>query len=295
MSKSKKGLGRGFESLIPTDLLDEAFDPTAAQDEKVSQLQELPIGKISPDLTQPRKHFDEEALEELAQSIRIHGILQPIIVVPKGDGYQLVAGERRYRAAQKAGLATIPSLVRTLDDQNRLELSLIENIQRRDLNAIEMATAYQKLRDQFNLTLGEIGKRVGNKSFSSISNTMRLLKLPKFVQESIAKGELTEGQARPLVGHDMDLIRSIIPRIIAEDWSARKVEQFIVNMRSTDKTDEKPSNKVLESQHEAHIELLKKRLATPVTIRVNGKGSGQIVIKFKDKDDLERLQKLLSD
>src|SRR5690606_42048749 len=138
MSKSKKGLGRGFESLIPTDLLDEAFDPTAAQDEKVSQLQELPIGKISPDLTQPRKHFDEEALEELAQSIRIHGILQPIIVVPKGDGYQLVAGERRYRAAQKAGLATIPSLVRTLDDQNRLELSLIENIQRRDLNAIEM-------------------------------------------------------------------------------------------------------------------------------------------------------------
>lgn len=295
MSKPKKGLGRGFESLIPTDLLDDAFDPTAAQDEKLSQLKELPIDSISPDPNQPRRQFDEEALQELAESVKTHGVLQPIIVVAKGDKYEIVAGERRYRAAKMANLKTMPALVRSLSDQNKLELSLIENIQRQDLNAIETATAYQKLRVQFNLSLDEISQRVGNKSVSAISNTMRLLKLPKFVQEAIANGELTEGQARPFVGHDEDLIRSIIPRVIAEEWSARKIEQFIVNTRSGQKEEAKSTLSDVERQHEAHVEALRKRLNTPVAIRVNSRGAGQIMIKFKDQNELERIQKLLGE
>jgi ParB family chromosome partitioning protein len=163
VSAQKKGLGRGFESLIPMDLLDDDFDPTAKQDEQVSQLRELPLGKVHANPDQPRRSFDKEALEELAESIKEHGVLQPIIVVPDGDTYRVVAGERRFRAATIAGLDKIPALVRTLAGQQELELSLIENLQRRDLNAIETATAYLKLRDQFNLTQEQVARRV-NKS-----------------------------------------------------------------------------------------------------------------------------------
>ena len=134
---AKKGLGRGFDSLIPTELLDESFDPTAQQDSKVSDLRHIKVSEISADPNQPRRHFDEVALSELASYIQQHGILQPIVVVPKAGGYMVVAGERRWRAAIQAGLSTIPSLVRTLSDQHRLELSLIENLQRRDLNINE--------------------------------------------------------------------------------------------------------------------------------------------------------------
>ena len=189
----KKGLGRSFESLIPTDLLDESFDPTAAQDEQVSELRHIKISEIVADPEQPRRQFDQESLEELAASIREHGILQPIVVMPFDGGYQIVAGERRYRASKLAGKDKIPALVRTLTGQHKLELSLIENLQRKDLNIIETATAYQKLRDQFNLNLEEIGKRVGNKSTSAVSNTLRLLKLPKKVLEALADGRLSEG------------------------------------------------------------------------------------------------------
>lgn len=289
---SKKGLGRGFASLIPTDLLDESFDPTATQDETVSQLKELSLTTITPDPEQPRRHFDAAALEELADSIRIHGVLQPIIVIPSGDTYLIVAGERRYRAAKKAGLSTIPALVRSLDSQHKLELSLIENLQRRDLNALETATAYQKLKDQFNLTLEQIGKRVGNKSVSAISNTLRLLRLPKFVQEAIAEGIVTEGQARPLIGHDEDLIRSVLPRIINEEWSARRIEQFIVTVK------QQPHGKsavAITPEHHSTQQAIEKHLGAPVRIRTTQKGSGSIIIPFKDASELERLNKLLSD
>ena len=196
---AKKGLGRGFDSLIPTELLDESFDPTAQQDDQVSDLRHIKLDEIAADPDQPRRHFDEEALSELAESIKEHGILQPIVVTPKGGKYQIVAGERRYRAALRAGLAKVPALVRTLSNQHKLELSLIENLQRRDLNVLETATAYLKLRDQFNLTLDQIGQRVGGKSVSTISNTLRLLRLPESVRSALADGRLREGQARPLI------------------------------------------------------------------------------------------------
>lgn len=286
----KKGLGRGFESLIPTDLLDDSFDPTAKQDEQLSELKHLSLLRVQPDPDQPRRHFDEAALEELTASIKEHGVLQPIIVTEKDGTYMIVAGERRYRAAKAAGLPSIPALVRSLTNQHKLELSLIENLQRRDLNAIETATAYMKLRDQFNLTLEEIGKRVGNKSLSTVSNTMRLLKLPKIVQSAIADGKISEGQARPLVGQDETFIKEILPRIIAEEWSARKVEQYMVNMKDAPKT---ASTRQTESRHESQIVSLKHRLNTDVDIRVNSKGAGQIVIKFKNESELNRLQSLL--
>jgi len=294
MAMKKGGLGRGFESLIPVDLLDDSFDTTKHIDEKVSELKNLKISEVTADPDQPRRTFDQDALNELAESVREHGVLQPIIVVKAGSGYQIVAGERRFRASQIAGLETIPALVRTLTNQNKLELSLIENLQRRDLNSIETATAYQKLRDQFNLTNEAIGKRV-NKSQSAVQNTMRLLKLPKNVREAIADGRLTEGQARPLVSWDEDFINEVVPRIIAEEWSARKVEQYVVNARNGKKEPEVKTVKQNESLHEAKITSLRSRLKTDVNIRVNNKGAGTILIKFTDEKDLDRLQKLLGE
>lgn len=291
---SKRGLGRGFESLIPVDLLDESFDPTAAQDQQVSELRQIKIDQIFIDVEQPRKKFDEDELADLAMSIGEHGVLQPIIVVPSKDGYQIVAGERRYRASKMAGLEKIPALVRTLSDQHRLEISLIENLQRKDLNVMETAMAYLKLRDQFNLTLEQIGKRVGNKSVSSVSNTLRLIKLPTFVRELLVDGKLSEGRARPLIGLDEDILKKILPKIIEEEWSARKIEQFVVDLKKN-KTDEKmtKTRQISEQPYKKQLEQIKNHLKTDVDIRTNSKGAGLIKIRFKNEEEFERLRKLL--
>ena len=172
-----KGLGRGFESLIPVDLVDEEFDLTATEDKKNSELKYLKITDIIRDEEQPRQEFDKAAINALAASIKEHGVLQPIVVTREDDKYKIVAGERRWRASQVAGLDTIPAIIRTLDSQNRLELSIIENAQREDLNPLELATAYAKLQSQFNLTVSDIAAKVG-KSESSVFGTMRLLNLP---------------------------------------------------------------------------------------------------------------------
>ena len=226
LGKKTKGLGRGVESLIPTDLVDEEFDPTSKEDAKVSQLVEIEVEKIVRDGDQPRKDFKPEALQELADSIKIHGVLQPIVVVKKGDKYQIVAGERRWRASKLAGLATIPSIVRTLDDQNRLELAIIENAQREDLNAIELATAYAKLKEQFNLRNADIAKRVG-KSSSSIINTLRLLQLPDEAKKAMREYNIGEGPMRPLVAQDREMVLEVLPKMIEGNWSARKIEQYV--------------------------------------------------------------------
>lgn len=291
----KKGLGRGFSSLIPTDLIDESLDPTAAQDEKVSQLRELNLDQVEANPDQPRRLFDEAALEEMAASIKEHGVLQPIVVVARGQKYQIVAGERRYRAAKRAGLSTIPALIRTLSDQHQLEISLIENIQRRDLNVLETATAYLKLRDQFNMTLDEIGARVGGKSVSTISNTLRLLRLPDSVKKAISDGKLREGQARPLIGLEPTVIDEILPRILREEWSARKIEQFIVDLKKANENDKKQNTEHIVSspRHTAVADGLTKRFGSKVKIRSNTRGAGQIVISFADDKEFERLQQLL--
>ena len=286
----KKGLGRGFDSLIPTDLFDETFDPTAKQDHKVSQLREVNIDDIAADPDQPRRHFEEAPLEELAASIKEHGILQPIVVTEKNGTYEIVAGERRYRAAKMAGLKKIPVLVRTLSAQNKLELSLIENIQRRDLNPLETATAYLKLRDQFNMTLEQIGIRVGGKSISAVSNTLRLLRLPSVVKTAMIEGKLTEGQVRPLIGVEEKVVKKIIDQIIREDWSARKVEQFIISLRSSTP---KTATQRVSYNYAPQVSSLEKRFATKVQIKSNPKGAGRIVIAFKDVEEFKRIQDLL--
>lgn len=292
---AKKGLGRGFESLIPTDLLDESFDPTAKQDEQVSDLRQIKLTEIHNDPDQPRRNFDETGMAELAASIKEHGVLQPIVVMPHRGGYQIVAGERRFRASQMVGLDKIPALVRTLSAQHKLELSLIENLQRRDLNAIETATAYLKLRDQFNLSLEQIGERVGGKSISAVSNTLRLLKLPKIIVNAIADGKITEGQARPLIGLEVPLAEGLLKRIVDEGWSARQIEQYIVNLKKSTPTKSARAAQKLQTSYEEQVTGLKNRFQTEVKIRVNSHGAGQLVIPFKDEQDFERIKHLLGE
>ena len=291
---AKKGLGRGFDSLIPTELFDESFDPTAEQDEKVSELRHIVIGEIEADPDQPRRTFDEIALDELAISIAEHGVLQPIVVTPFGGHYRIVAGERRWRAAKKAGLEKLPAIVRTLSDQHKLELSLIENLQRQDLNILETATAYLKLRDQFNLTLDEIGQRVGGKSPSSISNTLRLLRLPENVRTALAEGKLREGQARPLVSVDPKVSEEILPRILNEEWSARKIEQYTGQLKQAKPLSGAKTTPSLASIYEKEARQFKKRFEADVSVTTTPKGAGQIVIKFKDDAEFKRISKLLS-
>lgn len=235
MALGKKGLGRGFESLIPTNLVEEEFDPTRKEDEKLSRLVELNIEDVVRDEEQPRRYFSKEGLDELSESIKVHGVLSPIVVTKVGKKYQIVAGERRWRASKQAGLKKIPAIVRTLNAQNKLELSIIENAQREDLNPIELATAYAKLKSQFNLTNEEIGQRVG-KSAGSVVNTMRLLKLPEEAKKAMQEHNLMEGPMRPLISAEPEMIHEILPKMIDEGWSARRVERYIAEHKKKSST-----------------------------------------------------------
>ena len=292
---AKKGLGRGFSSLIPTEMIiDEKIDSELGLEYDKSQLKELKISDISPDPEQPRRYFDKEKLEELASSIKIHGVLQPIVVIRKNSKFLIVAGERRYRASKLAGLEKVPAVVRELSDQNRLELSLIENIQRDNLNVLEMAEAYSKLREQFNLTAKEIGERVGGRSESAVLNTLRLLKLPQIVKDYIVSGELKEGQARPLLKIDEETIKKILPKIIEENWSSRKIEQFLVNYKKQIEESKKVEPKKVNNPFEKTVKHISKKLSADVDIKTSARGSGKIVIKFKSEEELKRLEKILS-
>lgn len=293
MPARKMGLGRGFESLIPTELLDEAFDPTSQQDGKVSDLRHIKLSEIIADPDQPRRTFDEVSLAELAASIREHGVLQPIVVTPHNGGYMVVAGERRFRASEKSGLDRIPAIIRTLSNQHKLEISLIENLQRRDLNPLETATAYLKLRDQFNLTLDEIGDRVGGKTPGTISNTLRLLRLPPVVREALASGQVREGQVRPLIGLEADLIEKILPRIIKEEWSARDAERYATRVKNGEVTTARTTVKTASTKYAERATKISKHFNTKVSVRPMAKGAGQIVLSYKNESDFERLVKLL--
>jgi len=289
---AKKGLGRGFDSLIPIDLLDESFDPTAGDDHKVSELRHIKIGDIVANPDQPRRQFDEEALRELTASIRQHGILQPIVVTPSdGGAYEIVAGERRYRAAKEAGLKTMPALVRTLSAQHKLELALIENLQRRDLNPLETATAYGKLREQFNMSLEEIGASVGGKSISAVSNTLRLLRLAKDAQHAVAEGKITEGQARPLIDLDEAKVKELLPKIIEEGWSARKIEEVVRETKQAAPETYTPRGK--QNPYAPIAKELETHFHTPVKVKTTAIGSGQIVISFKNEEEFERIKSQL--
>ena len=277
-----KGLGRGFESLIPTELIDDEFDPTFAEDKKESKLKELKLDTIVRDEEQPRREFDQEALEALAASIKEHGVLQPIVVTKEDGKYKIVAGERRWRASKIAGLTKIPAIVRTLDSQNRLELSIIENAQREDLNAIELATAYAKLQTQFNLSTEDIAAKVG-KSETTIQNTMRLLALPDEAKKIMVKEKLTEGVMRPLVSRDEETINKILPKIIEEGWTARKVERyFAVNKKRSSAASIKRGENLKDEN------ALAAKYNTPVSIH-----GRSLTFKCKNQNELKDLVKAL--
>ena len=274
------GLGRSFESLIPTELIDDEFDPTSEEDKKESQLKQIKLTDIVRDEEQPRRNFNQEAIEALASSIKEHGVLQPIVVTKEEGKYKIVAGERRWRASKLAGLDKIPAIVRTLDSQNRLELSVIENAQREDLNAIELATAYAKLKNQFNLTPEDIAAKVG-KSEQTINNTLRLLTLPDDVKKIMVEEKLTEGVMRPLVSRDEKTIRKVLPKIIEEGWTARKVERYFAETK-------KKSSASAIKRHEYMKDEDALTAKYNAVARINGRS---LTFKCKNESDLKALIK----
>jgi ParB family chromosome partitioning protein len=296
---SSRGLGRGFASLIPTDSFDAQYDPTAKEDSKTSSLEELKLSDIIPDPDQPRRNFDDKELESLSESIKAMGVIQPIVVIKSGRKYQIVAGERRWRAAKLAGLEKIPAVVRTMTAQNRLEASLIENVQREDLNAIETATAYAKLRDQFNMSITEMAKRIG-KSTAAVSNTMRLLSLPDEAKRAMIDYKLKEGQMRPLISASPEEIKEVLPYIINEGWSARKVEQYMVTVREKAKKAAEGKEAADAEDDEIRIESEKRaekisaRLGVKVRVHTSTRGTGRITLNFKDEREFERLCTILT-
>ncbi|MFC2114981.1 ParB/RepB/Spo0J family partition protein [Bacteroidota bacterium] len=283
----KNALGRGLGALIED----------AEQGERVpaASINEIDMDRIEVNPYQPRKNFDEESLQELASSIREIGIIQPITVRKvNGDTYQLITGERRYKAASMAGLDTIPAYVRIANDQNMLEMALIENIQREDLDSIEVAISYQRLIEEISLTQESLSERVGKKR-STIANYLRLLKLPAEIQLGIRDRLISMGHARALVNiPDPNVQLEIYQKIIKDDLSVRKVEELVRrnnNARGPRQTTQDPVTKV--SEYGELKEHLSRFFESEVEFRRNNKGSGRIVIPFASDQDLEKILALL--
>lgn len=298
-SSSKRGLGRGFDSLIPTQI-DVEFDPTAevvrtpeGTDKRVAadEVMQLEVGIVSPNPHQPRTVFDEGALAELAASIKEHGVMQPIVVVEEKGEYQLVAGERRLRASKLAGKKTIPAIVRSYSKQQQVELALIENIQREDLNPLETATSYRKLVEEFNMSNDDIAKRVG-KDTSTVSNTMRLLNLPLDAKRAVAEGVITEGHGRVILSlKDEHKQLELLDMIVKGGWTVRQAEAFARDFKRKTSTIDKVAAK--QAARNEVTEAISARLKTPVTIQRTAKG-GKLLIQFTTDAELERLKRLIT-
>jgi ParB family chromosome partitioning protein len=278
------GLGRGLGALIPTGA---TVEPTAA-------LQDIPISAIRPNPQQPREHFDEETLASLADSIREVGVLQPILVRERDGEYEMIAGERRWRAARRVGMQTIPAIVRSADNATMLQQAIVENVQREQLNPLEEAAAYQQLIEDFALTHDEVAARVG-KSRATITNTLRLLQLPPAIQRALKDGGLRMGHARALLGTpDRAFQEQLARRIVAEDLSVREVEEAIRNR------DETPTSRATAAESKLRPpglleleELLADYLETRVKI-VMGPRHGKVQIDFATLEDLERIYRLMT-
>lgn len=279
------GLGRGLGSLIPTEPRQPDGEPT---------FQEVAIGLIRANPYQPRTAFDQEALESLARSIAELGVLQPLLVRREADHFALIAGERRLRAAQLAGLVRVPVVLRHGDDKARLEEALVENLHRQDLNALEEAAAYHQLADDFGLSQAAIATRVG-RSRSAVANTMRLLGLPQTVQMLLIEGSLTAGHARALLALDDEQTQiSLAERIVREQLTVRDVEQAIRDGVSS--PTKQPAKKPGSNRDAAVLELerlLSDRLDTTVRVKIGAK-RGQIVVEYADLDDLERIYHVIA-
>lgn len=286
------GLGKGLGALIPA----EATSGPGA-------LQEIPISEIRPNPHQPRDHFDEESLGALAESIREVGVLQPVLVRAQGDGFELIAGERRWRAARRVGLQRIPAIIRTADDATSLEHALVENLHRSDLNALEEAAAFQQLIEDFSLTHEEVAKRVG-RSRASISNMLRLLQLPPTIQRALQTDQLSFGHARALLGTpDRTFQEQLARRAIAEGLSVRAVEDAVRAHNDAagepgDNAEATPDPAAPRKLRPAGLleleELLGDHLDTRVNVTMTAR-RGRVVIEFSDLEDLERIYRIITE
>ena len=288
------GLGRGLGALIPTDV-----GPTLVDVSSEGGLRDLPITSITPNPNQPRQHFDEESLGSLSDSIREVGVLQPVLVRPREDGtFELIAGERRWRAAKRAGLATIPSLVRNADNSAALAQAIVENVQREQLNPLEEAAAYNQLIDDFSLTHDEVAQRVG-KSRASVSNTLRLLQLPPSIQRYLRDGTLRMGHARALLATpDRAFQEQLARRAVSEDLSVRAVEDAIRERAGgagpSDIADKQPSVKLRPPGLLELEELLSDYLDTRVSVSMTDR-KGKVTIEFATLEDLERIYRVMTE
>lgn len=284
----RSALGRGLDALITMEDLKTGGS---------SSISEISLSKIQPNPDQPRSMFEEEALEELATSIRSLGVIQPITLKEIGpDRYMIISGERRYRASLKAGLEEIPAYIKTAADEHVVEMALIENIQREDLNAIEIALAYQKLIDNYELTQEKLSERVGKKR-TTIANYLRLLKLPAEIQVGLKDKKIDMGHARALISvQDPEIQLALYEQILQDGLSVRQVEELVRNAAEAvvpDAKDEQPKKKLLPEEYKMLKDHLSRFFNTRVNLSCNEKGKGKITIPFASEDELEQLIMLL--
>lgn len=280
-SNHKSGLGKGLGALIPEDFDDSLLVDVGERVEKIS------LSKLSPNPDQPRTIFDDEALEGLAASIKEHGIVQPLVVSPSGDRYVIIAGERRWRAAGIAKLKTVPAIIRTSEELERLELALVENVQRVDLSALEQAVSIERLHQQFNLGYADIAKRLG-KAISTVNNIARLLQLPKEAKKALESGLITEGHARQILSlkNSPEQQNVLLKLIVERSWSVREAERFVTSLKEgVDETKEATKRVATDTPE---TKRLSERYGTPVLIRRTAHG-GKVEIGFKSDEELARL------
>lgn len=283
----KMGLGKGFDALIPQD-----FDKSLLLGEE-ERVQKIAVGDLVPNDQQPRQHFDEEALQQLADSIKQYGVLQPLVVSPNQDGtFGIIAGERRWRASQLAGIKSVPAIVRTSKELERLEIALVENVQRVDLSPLEQAVSIERLHELFALRYEEIAARLG-KATSTVTNIVRLLQLPDEAKQALHEQKVSEGHARAILAlkewpeKQLELLRAVI----AHGWSVRQAERFVVSVREGFR-DAKATKQRMQTQTPATRKLSKK-IGAPVHIRRMAKG-GKLEITFKTDDELAGIIATLS-
>ena len=295
MSKQQRNaLGRGLSALLENA----STDITGSEVKPLNSISEIPISQVQANPFQPRDVFEETALNELAESIKIHGIIQPITVRKLGyDSYQIISGERRTRAARIAGLTKIPAYIRLADDQGMLEMALIENIQREELNAMEIAFSYKRLLDECSLNQEQLGDRVG-KNRSTVNNYLRLLKLPDNIQVAIRDNEITMGHARAIINiEDADEQQYLFNKMVEDSLSVRDVETLVrqAHERVEEKKASNPTKKKTEtpSSFIEFQQILSNKFDTKVKIKADERGRGSLVIPFKSQQDLKRLIDLL--
>ncbi len=284
----KKGLGKGLDSMIP-----EKKTKAEMKEAQDKSLAEIKISEIDPNMGQPRKKFDEDELLELAESIKIHGVIQPIILTKRGKRYEIIAGERRWRASKLAGLVKIPAVIREYTDKEIMEVSLIENIQRQDLNPIEEAVAFKNLIDEYKMKQDDLAERV-SKSRSAITNALRLLKLDDKVKAMLAEGLISTGHARALLAvEDKNKQQILATKIFDEKLSVRETEKLVKQIleNKEPKKEEKPSEKLIYKKLE---DSLKSIIGSKVSIKGRDNGKGKIEIDYYSIEELDRITELLS-